>query len=123
MEPKVDGDPRAHGAEENQRPRASGLKRAGNHIGCASRAGSASVIGVRPGRDLGRFAWLTASAAEWRSEPVLEDLLQRLAGVDEPLRYLEAFEKLMELPIESLEAITEAITAHTEENEGALELD
>ncbi|HEV2655386.1 MAG TPA: hypothetical protein VGT82_10520 [Ktedonobacteraceae bacterium] len=67
--------------------------------------------------------WLTASAAEWRSEPVLEDLLQRLAGVDEPLRYLEAFEKLMELPIESLEAITEAITTHAEEHEGALKLD
>jgi transcriptional regulator with XRE-family HTH domain len=67
--------------------------------------------------------WLTASAAEWRSEPVLEDLLQHLAEVDEPLRYLETFEKLMELPIESLEAITEAITAPEKENEGALEFD
>ncbi len=67
--------------------------------------------------------WLTASAAEWRAEPVLEDFLQHLAEVDEPLRYLKAFEKLMELPIESLEAITEAITAPEKENAGALELD
>ncbi len=65
--------------------------------------------------------WLTASAAEWRSEPALQDLLQHLSEIDEPLRYIEAFHRLVDLPIEELEAIVEAITVPA--NDSALELD
>src|SRR6266700_2433489 len=56
--------------------------------------------------------WLTASAEEWRSEPALQELLQHLAQVAEPVRYIEAFHKLMDLPPGELEAIVEAITTH-----------
>ena len=65
--------------------------------------------------------WLTASAAEWRSEPALQDLLQHLSEIDEPLRYIEAFHRLVDLPIEELEAIVEAITVPA--NDSTLELD
>jgi transcriptional regulator with XRE-family HTH domain len=65
--------------------------------------------------------WLTASAAEWRSESALQDLLQRLSEIAEPLRYIEAFHRLVDLPIEELEAIIEAIMAPA--NDSALELD
>ncbi len=67
--------------------------------------------------------WLTASAEEWRSEPALQDLLQRLAEVEEPVRYIEAFHRLMDLPAEELEAIVEAITAHENESDSAFNFD
>ena len=60
--------------------------------------------------------WLTANAQEWDSEPALQELLLRLAEVEEPLRYLEAFQRLMEFPIPELETIVEAITSHANEN-------
>jgi transcriptional regulator with XRE-family HTH domain len=59
--------------------------------------------------------WLIASAEEWRAEPALYDLLQRLADAEEPRRYLEAFCRLMDLSLEELEAISEAITNHDDE--------
>jgi transcriptional regulator with XRE-family HTH domain len=59
--------------------------------------------------------WLTASAAEWRSEPNIQELLQRLADSPEAHRYLALFRKLTELPVDELEAIVEAVTAHGEE--------
>jgi transcriptional regulator with XRE-family HTH domain len=59
--------------------------------------------------------WLIASAEEWRTEPVLRDFLQRLADVEEPRRYLEAFCRLIDLSPEELEAISEAITSHDDE--------
>jgi transcriptional regulator with XRE-family HTH domain len=60
--------------------------------------------------------WLTASSQEWSSEPALQELLVRLAEVEEPLRYLEAFQRLMEFPVEELETIVDAITIHANEN-------
>lgn len=54
--------------------------------------------------------WLFANATEWRSEPVIQEFFQRLAHSDEPRRYLEVFEQLMDLPIAELEAIVNAIT-------------
>ncbi len=54
--------------------------------------------------------WLTASAEEWHTEPVLQDFLQHLADAEEPRRYLEQFRKLMELPVDEIEAIVHAIT-------------
>src|SRR5690348_12163319 len=56
--------------------------------------------------------WLTASSAEWRSEPDIQELLQRLADSPEAHRYLSLFRKLAELPVDELEAIVEAITTH-----------
>ena len=60
--------------------------------------------------------WLTANAQEWNSEPALQELLLRLAEVEEPLRYLEAFQRLMEFPVTELETIVDAITVHANEN-------
>jgi len=59
--------------------------------------------------------WLTASAQEWSAEPALQELLLRLAEVEEPLRYLEAFQRLMEFPVTELETIVDAITIHANE--------
>jgi transcriptional regulator with XRE-family HTH domain len=59
--------------------------------------------------------WLTASAAEWRSEPDIQELLQRLADSPEAHRYLALFRQLAELPVDELEAIVEAVTTHGEE--------
>ncbi len=60
--------------------------------------------------------WLTASAQEWSSEPALQELLSRLAEVEEPQRYLEAFQRLMEFSVTELETIVNAITVHANEN-------
>ena len=59
--------------------------------------------------------WLTASAQEWSSEPALQELLLRLTEVEEPQRYLESFQRLMEFPITELETIVDAITVHVSE--------
>jgi len=59
--------------------------------------------------------WLTASAAEWNSEPALQELLQTLADNEEPRRYIELFRKLLNLSIDELEAIVDAITSHHEQ--------
>jgi hypothetical protein len=67
--------------------------------------------------------WLTASAQEWSSEPALQELLLRLAEVEEPQRYLEAFQRLMEFPITELETIVDAITIHANENRSATAFD
>ncbi len=61
------------------------------------------------------MTWLTASAAEWRSEPTIQELLQRLADSPEAHRYLSLFRKLAEMPVDELEAIVEAVTAHGDE--------
>lgn len=57
--------------------------------------------------------WLSANAEEWRAEPALQDLLQRLAATEQPRRYLELFDQLMNLSVEELEAIVEAVVTHT----------
>lgn len=53
--------------------------------------------------------WLVASAAEWHSEPTLQDVLQSLAASQEPRRYIEVFRELMHMHIEDLEAIISAL--------------
>lgn len=62
------------------------------------------------------ITWLIASAEEWRSEPMLQDLLLRLADSEEPRRYLELFSRLADLPLDELHAIVEAVTGHDEES-------
>ncbi|QBD81841.1 transcriptional regulator [Ktedonosporobacter rubrisoli] len=66
--------------------------------------------------------WLIASAEEWNTEPILHDFLENLASSEEALRYIEAFYRLMELPIEELEAIINAITLQDEEELNGNEL-
>src|SRR6266568_8669224 len=59
--------------------------------------------------------WLTASAAEWRTQPDIQELLLRLADSPEPRRYLALFRDLMYLPIEGLESIVNAVArAHAD---------
>jgi transcriptional regulator with XRE-family HTH domain len=67
------------------------------------------------GQDSDRLGtWLMASAAEWRGEPVLHDLLQLLSEEEEPRRYLAVFRTFMELSIEELEAIVDALDMQEE---------
>jgi transcriptional regulator with XRE-family HTH domain len=64
--------------------------------------------------------WLTASAHEWRTDSIIHDMLQQLANVEEPRRYLALFSRLMSLSLEELEAIVNAVTdldTHTDELE------
>lgn len=53
--------------------------------------------------------WLTASAHEWRGDPTIHTLLQQLAHVEEPRRYLALFSQLMSLSLDELEAIVNAV--------------
>ena len=53
--------------------------------------------------------WLLASAEEWRSESALRRLLLRLADTENPRRYIELFDQLMNLSVEELETIVNAI--------------
>ena len=64
--------------------------------------------------------WLTASAHEWRGDLPVHDLLQHLANVEEPRRYLMLFSRLMSLSLNELEAIVNAVAdieTHTDELE------
>jgi len=61
--------------------------------------------------------WLIANAVEWRSEPALHDLLESLAQAKDPRRYLEGFRSLMQLSVEELEAIVDALTKTKEVDE------
>lgn len=63
--------------------------------------------------------WLVASAAEWHSEPTLQDVLQSLAASQEPRRYIEIFRELMQMHIEELEAIVSALRSPEEEANNA----
>ena len=65
--------------------------------------------------------WLAANAAEWRSEPALQNLLQLLSESENTIRYIEAFQALMTLPVSELEAIVEAITTPPREVDSAVE--
>ncbi len=53
--------------------------------------------------------WLAASTEEWRGEPEVEQFFQSLSAVDEPRRYLSLFTELLNLPLEELEAIVDAV--------------
>jgi transcriptional regulator with XRE-family HTH domain len=59
--------------------------------------------------------WLYANAAEWRADPDLHDLLQGLAESGQPRRYIAAFRKLMDMSIDEIEAVVDALTTHKDE--------
>jgi len=72
------------------------------------------------GQDTDRLrTWLIANAVEWRSEPALHDLLESLAQSNDPGRYLEGFRSLIQLSIEELEAIVDALTKTEEVDQAA----
>ena len=54
--------------------------------------------------------WLIASTVEWRSLPVLHELLESLAQSNDSCRYLQCFRNLMQLSVEELEAVADALT-------------
>jgi transcriptional regulator with XRE-family HTH domain len=54
--------------------------------------------------------WLIASTVEWRSLPVFRELLESLAQSNDPRRYLQCFRNLMQLSVEELEALVDALT-------------
>ena len=53
--------------------------------------------------------WLEASAGEWQSEPLLQAFFERLAGSEEPRRYIALFYEFMDIPLEALETLIRAI--------------
>ncbi len=58
--------------------------------------------------------WLMASAEEWRIEPSIRDFFERLANTENPRRYLELFDQLLNLSIEELEALTSVLNRQEE---------
>lgn len=65
--------------------------------------------------------WLKANAQEWSTEPTLQELLYRLAHVENPRGYIEQLSRLMTLSLEELEAITDAVsTSMSEPNSSIL---
>jgi transcriptional regulator with XRE-family HTH domain len=63
------------------------------------------------GQDTDRLkTWLIANTVEWRSDPALHDLLASLVQSNDPHRYLQSFRNLMQLSVEELEAIVDALT-------------
>jgi transcriptional regulator with XRE-family HTH domain len=61
--------------------------------------------------------WLTTSAEEWRRDPIVNDLFQRLADTKDPHRYLELFRDLMNFPVNELETIVNAIVHYRDSEE------
>ncbi len=53
--------------------------------------------------------WLAASAEEWHAEPLIQAFFERLAGVEEPARYIALFYELMDIPLEALETLLRTI--------------
>jgi transcriptional regulator with XRE-family HTH domain len=53
--------------------------------------------------------WLLASAEEWRSEPLIQEFFTDLANADDPRRYIALFHELMDLPVDKLENMVQAI--------------
>jgi hypothetical protein len=58
--------------------------------------------------------WLMASAEEWRIEPSIRVFFERLADTENPRRYLELFDQLLNLSIEELEALTSVLNRQEE---------
>jgi transcriptional regulator with XRE-family HTH domain len=53
--------------------------------------------------------WLLACSEEWRSEPFIQEFFAGLANVEDPRRYIALFHELMDLPVDKLEHIVQAI--------------
>ncbi len=53
--------------------------------------------------------WLMASAEEWRGEPSIREFFADLASAEDPSRFISIFHELMDLPVEELENIVQAM--------------
>jgi len=67
------------------------------------------------------LTWLEASAEEWRAEPLIQHFLEQLASVEDPRRYIELFNELLDLPAEDINSLTRSRPRHAEQN-GASQL-
>ena len=54
--------------------------------------------------------WLLANATEWSSQPILSVLLQQLAESEDPLHYIELFQRLLTFTPDELEMIVDSLT-------------
>ena len=63
------------------------------------------------------FTWLEASAQEWRSEPLLQVFLERLASTEDPRRYIALFNEVLNLPAEDINSL---ISPRHPESNGAI---
>jgi transcriptional regulator with XRE-family HTH domain len=52
------------------------------------------------------ITWLEASAEEWRSEPLLQQFLERLSSVGNPRHYIALFNELLDLSAEDVNSLT-----------------
>ncbi len=57
--------------------------------------------------------WLAARAAEWHSEPIVQDFFEHLASAEDPRRYLELFQHLLDMPVEKLEVVVQVINKNS----------
>ncbi|GAC1568459.1 MAG: hypothetical protein NVS3B14_17740 [Ktedonobacteraceae bacterium] len=62
------------------------------------------------------ITWLEASAEEWRSEPLIQKFLERLAAVQNPRHYIALFNELLNLPADDINSLTRP---HHPEHNGA----
>jgi transcriptional regulator with XRE-family HTH domain len=62
------------------------------------------------------LTWLEASAEEWRSEPLLQRFFEQLGSVEEPRRYIELFNELLDLPAEDINSLTRSRARRAEQN-------
>jgi transcriptional regulator with XRE-family HTH domain len=60
--------------------------------------------------------WLEASAEEWRAEPLLQRFFEQLGSVEDPRRYIELFNVLLDLPAEDIDSLTRGRPSYVEQN-------
>jgi transcriptional regulator with XRE-family HTH domain len=60
--------------------------------------------------------WLEASAEEWRAEPLMRQFFERLAGVEDPRRYIAFFNELLDLSAEDIDSLTGSRPQLSEQN-------
>ena len=65
------------------------------------------------------LTWLEASAEEWRSEPLIQRFLEQLARAEDPRRYIELFNELLDLPAEDIKSLTRSNPRRAEHNGAA----
>ncbi|MGH2495869.1 MAG: helix-turn-helix domain-containing protein [Ktedonobacteraceae bacterium] len=62
------------------------------------------------------LTWLEASAEEWHSEPLIQRFLEQLASVEDPRRYIELFNELLDLPAQDINSLTRSQPRHVKHN-------
>ncbi|HKV59402.1 MAG TPA: helix-turn-helix transcriptional regulator [Ktedonobacteraceae bacterium] len=62
------------------------------------------------------LTWLEASAEEWHSDPLIQRFLEQLASVEDPRRYIELFNELLNLPAQDINSLTRSQPRRVEHN-------